>query len=95
VRYLGSKKESSYEEKSNKKESSKEEGSNEEKGNKEESSKEEKEIGSLHPLNLISLGWGQKSPAFLLLSSLMNLQLEENVRKIYSLLKLFNSSAGH
>ena len=58
VRYLGSKEESSDEEEGNKEESNKEEGSNEEESNEEESNKEEKEISSLHPRTLISLGWG-------------------------------------
>jgi hypothetical protein len=64
VKYLGSKKESSNKEESCKEESYNKEKSNKEESNKEESNKEEKEIRSLHPLNLISLGWGETPQPF-------------------------------
>jgi len=61
----------------NKEESSKEESS------KEESSKEEKEISSLHPQMLTSLGWGRNSPAPSKAAvTLMKLNFQEKFKNI-------------
>ena len=67
-----------------KKESSKEEGNKEksynEEGNKEDRKKEEKEISSLYPQILISLGWGRKSQPFFCGLSLMKLHFGKNFK---------------